>query len=185
MYKSVFIKAALLSLAGIASQGVFAADGTVNFTGDIVDAPCSIAPSSQAMTVSLGKVSRNAFDGAIAGTASIGKKSIPAKFKIDLTGCGATAKGATVTFSGTADSDNATLLRVANAGQVGVSSASGVGIEIDDSAGTPISLGAASAQYVLGLGDNALNFQAAYVATKSIVTTGPANSVAQFTIAYK
>lgn len=185
MQKKVFIQLAALAAAGVLSQGAFAADGTINFTGDIVDAPCSISPNSQNLTVPLGKVARTVFDGATAGTAVVGKKATPARFSIDLLGCGATAKGATVTFAGTADLDDATNLRLANAGQVGVGAASGVAIELGDSAGTKIPLGSASAQYTLGTGDNSLKFQAAYVATKATVTTGPANSVAQFTVAYK
>ncbi|WPH13682.1 fimbrial protein [Variovorax paradoxus] len=184
MQKTVFVKFAALAVAGALSQAAFAADGTINFTGEIVDAPCSISPNSQNLTVPLGKVTRNAFGGT-AGTAVIGTKATPARFTIDLLGCGATAKGATVTFSGTADLDNATTLRLANAGQVGVGSASGVAIELGDSAGTKIALGSPSADYVLGLGDNSLKFQAAYVATKTAVTVGPANAVAQFTVAYK
>ena len=184
MQKTVFVKFAALAVAGVLSQAAFAADGTINFTGEIVDAPCSISPNSQNLTVPLGKVTRNAFGGT-AGTAVIGTKATPARFTIDLLGCGATAKGATVTFSGTADLDNATTLRLANAGQVGVGSASGVAIELGDSAGTKIALGSPSADYVLGLGDNSLKFQAAYVATKTAVTVGPANAVAQFTVAYK
>ena len=124
MPKTIFVKLATLAVAGMLSQGAFAADGTVNFTGEIVDAPCSISPNSQNMTVPLGKVSRTVF-GTVSGTppvstATIGKKSTPAHFTIDLLGCGATAKGATVTFSGTADLDDASYLRVANSGQVGV-----------------------------------------------------------------
>ncbi|RSZ31173.1 MULTISPECIES: fimbrial protein [unclassified Variovorax] len=184
MKKFVIAKFAALAAVGLLSQGAFAADGTINFTGEIVDAPCSISPNSQNMTVPLGKVSRTAFDGATAGTAVVGKKATPAKFTIDLLGCGATAKGATVTFTGTADTD-ATLLRLANAGQVGVGAASGVAIELGDSAGTKIPLGQESGQYVLGLGDNSLKFQAAYIATKTAVTVGPANATAQFTVAYK
>lgn len=185
MKKFVVARLAILAAAGALSQSAFAADGTINFTGEIVDAPCSISANSQNMVVPLGKVSRTTFDGSTAGTAVPGKKATPAKFKIDLLGCGASAKGAIVTFSGTADSDDATSLRVANAGQVSVGAASGVAIEIGDSAGTKIPLGSASGEYVLGLGDNSLNFQAAYVATKTTVTPGPANSVAQFTVAYK
>ncbi|KQW61449.1 fimbrial protein [Variovorax sp. Root411] len=189
MQKTVFVKLATLAVAGMLSQGAFAADGTVNFTGEIVDAPCSISPNSQNLTVPLGKVSRTVF-GTVTGTppvstATIGKKSTPANFTIDLLGCGATAKGATVTFSGTADLDDPSYLRLANAGQVGVGAASGVAIELGDSAGTKIALGSPSGEYVLGLGDNSLKFQAAYVATKTAVTVGPANSVAQFTVAYK
>ncbi|HWW68719.1 MAG TPA: fimbrial protein [Duganella sp.] len=185
MQKTVLVKFAALAVAGVLSQAASAADGTINFTGEIVDAPCSISPNSQNLTVPLGKVSRTVFDGATAGTAVVGKKATPARFTIDLLGCGATAKGATVTFSGTADLDDATYLRLANAGQVGVGSASGVAIELGDSAGTKIALGSPSGEYVLGLGDNSLKFQAAYVATKTAVTVGPANSVAQFTVAYK
>lgn len=191
MQKAAFIKLAALVAAGVLSQGAFAADGTINFTGDIVDAPCSISPNSQNMTVPLGKVSRNVFGTLSTATppvfsgGTVGKKSTPAKFSIDLLGCGATAKGATVTFSGTADLDDATVLRVANAGQVGAGAASGVGIEIGDSAGAKIPLGSESGQYVLGVGDNSLKFQAVYVSTKTAVTTGPANGTAQFTVAYK
>jgi major type 1 subunit fimbrin (pilin) len=184
--KAAIVKFAALAMAGVLSQGAFAADGTINFTGEIADAPCTISPNSQNMTVPLGKVSRTEFDGATAGTAVVGKKSAtPAKFNIDLLGCGATAKGATVTFSGTADLDDATNLRLANAGQVGVGAASGVAVELGDSAGTKIPLGSPSGTYTLGLGDNSLKFQAAYVATKTAVAVGPANSVAQFTVAYK
>jgi major type 1 subunit fimbrin (pilin) len=113
MQKTVFVKFAALAVASVLSQAAFAADGTINFTGEIVDAPCSISPNSQNLTVPLGKVSRTVFDGATAGTAVVGKKTTPARFKIDLLGCGATAKGATVTFSGTADLDDATNLRLA------------------------------------------------------------------------
>lgn len=186
MQKNRLIHIAALAAAAAFAQGAFAAaDGTINFTGDIVDAPCSISAGSQNKPVPLGKVTRTVFDGATAGTATVGKHSAAADFTIDLLGCGATAKGATVTFTGTADADDATVLRIANAGQVGVTAASGVAIEIGDSAGTKIALGSASGQYTLGLGDNSLKFKASYVATKTTVTTGPANSTAQFTVAYK
>ena len=192
MQKSVFAKFASLAIAGVLSQGAFAADGTINFTGEITDAPCSVSANSQDMTVPLGKVSRNVFGITAPGTtpavtaATVGKKSIPANFTIDLLGCGATAKGASVSFSGTADLDNTTTLRVANAGQAGTAAASGVAIEIADSAGAKIDLNTGkSIDYPLGLGDNSLKFQAAYIATKPAVTVGPANSTAQFTIAYK
>ncbi|BEP37727.1 long polar fimbria major subunit LpfA [Variovorax sp. V59] len=186
MQKTVFVKFAALAVAGVLSQAASAADGTINFTGEIVDAPCSISPNSQNLTVPLGKVSRTAFDGGTAGTAAVGKKATPAKFTIDLLGCGASATGATVSFSGTADLDDATYLRLANAGQVGVGAASGVAIELADSTGAKIALNTGkSGEYILGLGDNSLKFQAAYIATKTAVTVGPANAVAQFTVTYK
>lgn len=186
MQKNRFIQIAALAAAGVFAQGAFAVEGTINFTGDIVDAPCSIAAGSQSLSVPMGKIARTVFDGATAGTATVGKKApVPAKFSIDMLGCGATAKGATVTFSGTADADDATNLRLSNSGQAGAASASGVAIELGDSAGTKIALGSASSQYALSAGDNSLKFQAVYVATKAAVTTGPANATAQFTVNYK
>lgn len=181
-----------MAVAGVLSQSAFAIDGTINFTGEITDAPCSVSANSQNMTVPLGKVSRNVFGITAPNvkpavtTATVGRKSVPANFTIDLLGCGASAQGATVSFSGTGDVADPTTLRLANSGQVGAPAASGVAIEIADSAGTKIALNTGtSADYPLRLGDNSLRFQAAYVATGPAVTVGPANAVAQFTIAYK
>ncbi|MDQ0073523.1 major type 1 subunit fimbrin (pilin) [Variovorax boronicumulans] len=184
MKKFVLIKFASLAVAGLLSQGAFAIDGTINFTGEITTQACSVSPSSQNLIVPLGKVSTNVFGGI---PATIGAMSTPAKFTIDLLGCDTTTiKNASVSFSGTSDLDNNTKLRLANAGQVGVASASGVAIEIGDSTGAKIDLNTGkSGDYILGQGDNSLKFQAAYIATKNVVTPGPANAAAQFTIAYK
>lgn len=184
MQKTSFTKLAALAIAGVMSQGAFAADGTINFTGEITTQACSVSPNSQNLIVPLGKVSTNAFGGT---PATIGAKSTPANFTIDLLGCDTTTiKNASVSFSGPGDFDNTTKLRLANAGQAGVGSASGVAVEIANSAGTKIDLNTGnSGDYILGRGDNSLKFQAAYIATKTAVTAGPANAVAQFTIAYK
>ncbi|MCR6480125.1 fimbrial protein [Variovorax sp. ZS18.2.2] len=191
MKKSAFIKFASLAVAGLLSQGAFAADGTINFTGEITDALCSVSPSSQNLTVPLGKVSRNVFGirPAVGTTpavnnATVGTKSTPAKFSIDLLGCGASATGATVTFTGPTDAVVATALRV-GAGEVNGGFARGVAIELGDSSGKKIDVGSPSGEYILTPGDNSLKFQAAYVATLPGVTAGPANGSAQFTIAYK
>ena len=180
MQKNQFARLAALSLAGVLSQGVFAApDGVINFTGEITDAPCSVSPASQNMTVPLGNVSRTQLDGAV------GKKGPnPADFSIDLLACPASAKAATVSFAGVPDAIDATTLAVSNAGLVGVEKANGVAVEIADSTGTKIPLGSESQEYILGVGDNSLKFQANYVATQSTVTVGPANAIAQFTVAY-
>ena len=176
MRKCMVISAAL---AAFASSAAFAQDGTINFTGEIVGTPCQIAPGDQNMTVPLGMVAQSTLNGA-AGTTSA-----PVRFTINLQGCDATAKGASLKFQGTPDADAQGLLRLANAGQVGVGKASGVAIGLADSVGNRIPLGMESSDYVIGEGDNALQFQAMYVATKDQVTAGPANASAQFTITYK
>ncbi|HWW05416.1 MAG TPA: fimbrial protein [Collimonas sp.] len=171
-------KLVAVAVAGLLSQAAFADGGTVIFNGNITDSPCSISSGSTSQVVQLGSISKAALNGAAA------KKSTPAKFNILLTDCGSTAKGATVTFTGTTDATVTDDLRIDNAGQVGVTAATGVAIELGDSAGTKIPVGKASAAYVLGLGDNPLAFQAAYVSTGDTVTAGPANATAQFVVAY-
>jgi type 1 fimbria pilin len=180
MKKVTFAKCAALVVAGVLSQGASAAaDGTINFTGEITDQICSVSANSQNMIVPLGKVSKSVF-----GTTA-GAKSTPAHFKIDLLNCPAGSNGAHVTFQGTANSVNSKLLRINNAGEVGVLAATGVGVELSDSTGTPFALGSESPRYPLGEGDNSLKFQAAYVSTGTAVTVGPANATAQFTVSYK
>lgn len=178
MRKTAFIKIATLTVAGVLSQGAFAADGNVNFTGEITDAICSVAPGSQNLVVPLGKVSRTVLEGAP------GKGSTAAKFTIELLNCPAGSNKAKITFSGKEDLLNKDLLAIANAGIVGKGAAEGVGIEIGDSAGAAIKLGSPSAEYILGQGDNSLKFQARYLSTAAVVKAGPADSTAQFTIAY-
>ncbi|MBS81748.1 fimbrial protein [Variovorax sp. Varisp41] len=159
---------------GALSQAAMASDGTINFQGEIIDATCSVAPSSQNKTVQLGKIVSRAFTG-------IGTISTPVDFSIDLLDCKTdTLKNAQVTFSGTADGDN---LAIANSGQT-VAAATGVSIQLKDSTGNPIKLGTPSPKYILGNGTNSLQFKANYFATKDSVTVGPANGMAQFTVAY-
>ncbi len=179
MKQMTIAKLVAVAAAGLLSQAAFADGGTVNFNGSIVDSPCSIDPSSQNITVPMGAISRAVLNGAA------GKRTLtPSKFQILLTNCGATAKGATVTFTGTTDAKVTDDLAIANAGQVGVTAATGVAIELGDSAGTKIPVGSASGTYVLGVGNNPLNFQATYVSTGPAVTVGPANSTAQFVVTY-
>jgi len=169
-------KLAAVVMYGVLSQAAFAADGTINFSGEIVDAPCSLSPTSQNLTVALGSVARTVLDG------GAGKKATPAKFSLELTGCGASANGATVTFNGTADAQLTDSLRV-GVGEIGA--ATGVAIELGDSNGAKIALGSESGKYVLAPGNNPLKFQAVYVSTLPAVTVGSANAVAQFTVNYK
>lgn len=193
MKKIAVAKLLVVATAGLLTQGAMADGGTVNFNGQIVDSPCSIDPSSENIIVPMGTVSRTVLNGAA------GKKSTPSKFRILLTNCGASAKGATVTFTGKSDGKVTDNLAINNAGQVGsagdptstpptassgVVAATGVSIELGDSAGTKIPVGSASKAYVLGVGDNPLQFQAAYVSTGATVTAGPANSTAQFVVSY-
>ncbi len=176
MNKNTLAKFALLATAAAVSQAALAVDGNIQFNGEIVDAPCSISPGATNLVVPLGKVSSTALNG------SAGRYSTPAQFELQLTQCSDTAKGATVTFSGAADTINTDALAT-SIGEIG--GATGVAVELRDSAHQKIKLGTASPQYTLRTGTNNLKFEAAYVSTGAKVTTGPANATAQFTVAYK
>lgn len=87
-----------------------------------------------------------------------------------------------MSFTGTADASGNRL-------RVGVGEASGfatgVSIEIADSAGTPINLECVVGRLSAGGGQQPLRFQASYYSTAATVTAGTGNAVAQFTVAYQ
>lgn len=154
------------------TSSVMAADGTINFTGSITDQTCTVGNS---VSVNLEKVAKSALDG------GSGKKAAPTPFTISLTDCPDTVTGASVTFDGTPDSVNQTLLALDS----GTGNATGVGIEIADKNGTPIPVHTRSPDFTLSSGSNSLEFLARYVSTGATVGTGKANGTSQFTIAYK
>ncbi|MCV5341179.1 long polar fimbria major subunit LpfA1, partial [Escherichia coli] len=102
MKKVVF---ALTALA-LTSGSAFAAesgDGTVKFTGEIVDSPCVLSVDSQNQEVVLGQVQKSVF-------AAVGDKSPAKPFEIKLEDCDTTTmKKANVSFTGVGDADQSDL----------------------------------------------------------------------------
>lgn len=168
----------LVSLALVLSaygSAAMAADGTVKFSGDIVDTPCVVSTDSVNQTVTLGKVKASKF-------AKVKDTSADQGFSIKLEECDNTVKKtASVMFTGSQDSTDNTLLAISNV----AGAATGVGIEILSNAGTVIPLGTASADNSLQTGENVLNFKAHYKSTLASVGVGPANSQADFQVSYK
>lgn len=167
---------ATVLLAGFAFTGlVNAADGTINFTGNITDAACTITPSTANQVVSLGTVSSSAFT-------SAGSTASPTRFKIVLTACPVTVTSATVKFDGPADTANSSLLALTSA--TGVATGVAVGLYEND-ATTQVVLGSASASQALSATSNTtFEFVAKYVATNTSVIAGSANAVSDFTVSY-
>ncbi|MFO6296916.1 fimbrial protein [Rahnella selenatireducens] len=172
------VKSALFMVvtAGLFCSAANASDGTVNFTGDIVDAPCVVSADTQNQNVNLGQVKSSNFK-------AVKDTSAYKDFKINLEECSTTTlKNADITFRGSSDTDNKDLLGIGN--QSGA--AKGVGIEISD-AGTAavIPMNIASPSYALKDGQNTLYFKARYVSTLATVTPGHASAQADFQLAYK
>lgn len=159
-------------LAGSAFASVAqAADGTINFTGKIIDTACVVSPASKSVNVSFGEVSKDAFNG-------VGSSTAPTQFSIVLTNCPVAVTSAVVLFDGPVDQTNRKLLKV--------SAATGVGIGIfEEDTSTLIPIATRSASRALTPGaDTTFNFVAKYVATVAAVTIGEANATTEFTVSY-
>ena len=188
----------LTSATCLMANQVLAADGTINFTGEITAASCvasagagsSVGGSKgkQIIDVNLGKVSMDALGGsAEAGLAA----GTAINLKLD---CGNTAAGLTTVkfgfdpLSGSGvDPKNNNLLKITG-------SASGVGIGMFDADSQLINLSAnesyAAPLSKTGDGEEAqysatLNMRASYVANGDELKPGTANGTLPFTLTYE
>lgn len=152
-----------------------AADGTINFTGNIIADACVVDTASKNMTVNLGDVSTTAFTAA-------GDKASPTHFEIALSDCPAEITTVSAKFDGRADPANTDLLALDTAGG---EEASNVGIEIADDTGLVIPMFSQSKEYPIENGGVVMDFVARYTATSDSVGTGVANGTAEYTINYQ
>lgn len=171
--KKNLIVATLTAAAALCSASSFAQDGTVNFTGEIIDSACTVdIGSNNTMVVDLGKVAKTAFTG-------VGSTASATKFTLVLKDCPATVSSAKVKFDGTGYANDNTVLALTP----GATTATGVAIQLSDAANV-LPLATSSASYPLSsTGVNNLDFFARYIA-KGTVVAGLANSTANFTVNY-
>ncbi|MNJ19594.1 Type-1 fimbrial protein, A chain precursor [compost metagenome] len=194
MHKSIKAFLAITTTGFITSTAV-AADGTVNFSGEIIAASCSIsagagtsvtgAAGDQVIDVKLGKISSNSIKGVAGGGITAGQT---VNLNLD---CGTTAADVTaVTMqfdpsSGSGiDGKNPNLLRTTG-------TATGVGIGIYNTANRLLNLssnesirGAISGDATAGYKAK-LSLRAAYVANGWTVKPGTATGTLPFTLSYE
>ncbi|HCB2207738.1 TPA: fimbrial protein [Citrobacter farmeri] len=151
-------------------------DGTVNFTGEIIDASCTVdIGANNTMEVILGKVSKTVFTG-------VGSYASSTEFDLKVKDCPATIHGIAVKFDGQGyNGDNSVLAVTAGTG-----TAEGVAIELLDKNQKVVPLFTVSDIYPLADGETTLTlpFYARYKQVAATVKPGPANSTAQFTLNY-
>lgn len=173
------MKNKLLFLMFFAATPALAADGTINFTGEILESACQVDTSSANQTVELGKVSASAFD-------QSGATAAATKFDIKLTNCPTTDGSptiASVKFDGTNNTTNPDILAL-----TGTSTAKDVGIAIYEKDGaTLIPMSNKSQDNTIDTTSSAvtLSFIAKYMSTAAKVGAGTANGTTNFTIIYK
>lgn len=166
---------ALASVSGVIS-GAHAADGTINFTGEVLDAACTVdVGATSALTVDLGKVQKSAFSGD-------GSTAAATKFTLKLSACPESVTSATVKFDGTAFAGDNTVLALTS----GTGVATGVGIQLMDATNTVVPLFTASSAYTLTTdAENDLDFYARYIQKGDTIAAGKADATASFTIDYQ
>ncbi len=165
-----------LSALAVVSTSAFAAesgDGTIKFTGEIVDAPCVVSTDSQNQEVVLGQVKKNIFK-------AIGDKSSSKHFKLEDCDITSNTK-VNVSFNGVGDTDDATLVSV----NTEAGAATGVGIGIYDNANKLVEMNTGKSTTTLAAGQTVLYYTANYVATKDTVTTGYGNAEVDFNLSYE
>lgn len=167
----------MASAAQAAVSGTPGGTGTVNFKGQIVDAPCSIKPDSNNQDVDMGAVTVKTLE---AGRSS----NVP--FELHLESCDVSggAKTVGIMFDGVrAEQGNDALLMLNG-------SAKGAGLGIVDKTGKDLVLGSESSLGEVVQGDNTLSFTA-YLeklgqgGTAASVVPGSYTSIANFTLTYK
>jgi type 1 fimbria pilin len=180
MMAAVLAFGATSMMAQAANQG----SGTVTFTGEIIDAACSIAPGNIDQTVTLGQISNVSLKD---GRAS----EVQEPFKIILEDCSlATAKTVKTTFTGktggTAGTDTKSI------GFGSGSTASGASIVITDTnnSNAVVELGKATTGQVLAIGDTdaELQFKAFLKGNGGALSTiksGAFTSVVNFALSYQ
>lgn len=165
-----------LAATSVLSAHAFAAAGTVNFTGSVLDSACTVDTASKDQTVALGAYNKTEFTAA-------GVKTAAKKFNIVLKDCPATVTSAHVRFDGKPEATNSDLLAI-DSSVTGAAKGIAINLMTADKADLPLH-GDNSYSYTLSsTEDNKLDFYAQYQSTAATVTAGPANSVATFSVVY-
>ena len=167
--KKTIVIAMLAAGSALSMTHAFAAAGTVNFNGNILDAACDVDVASK-------NYYKTEFPAA-------GSRTAATKFDIILKNCPATVINAKVRFDGTPDLSNSSLLAI-DSSVPGAATGVAINLMTADKADLPLH-GSNGYSYTLSsTADNTLNFYAQYQSTNAAVVAGPANSVANFSVVY-
>ncbi|TCZ55660.1 fimbrial protein [Klebsiella grimontii] len=170
---SYFIVPFIATLSSYAN----AADGTINFTGEILETACSVnIGANNSLNVILGKVAKSSFQ-------SAGETAAATKFTIKLRNCPQSLSSATIKFDGKMNSTNNSYLALTS----GTGVAEGIAVALYDSSQSLVPLMTSSTNYNLSSeSENNLEFYAKYIATSAVeaIKAGTANATTTFSVIY-
>lgn len=173
MHRTLFFSPALIITLALST---YAADGTINFTGTILDAACTVDPGSANQTVPMGSVNKASFT-------NVGDLASSGPIVITVNACDPSITRIAARFEGTEAAGNSQILALTPGGATGV----GIGIfEADGTTLVPLNTKSVGIVAPAAGASADLNFVAKYVATaaNADITAGDANSVATFTLDY-
>jgi len=169
-------------MGGLAAMPAMAAggDGTLNFTGSVVDAACTVAPDSKNMTVDFGTIGLAAFLNSTYPYTSNSKT-----ITINLLDCPATISSATLQITG----NSVAVKNIGNglATDTGAGAAKGVAIIFGTvDSGFYITVNSPGRTYNISEGDNKLQFIGSVqtINGSGNVTAGTVSATAQYNIVY-
>ncbi|WP_336240699.1 fimbrial protein [Citrobacter werkmanii] len=145
----------------------------VNFEYSV--STCQVTSGKDSLNVTMGNIDKSVFK-------STGSMSDPISFNLYLSCDSAMEGGVQVTFSGTQNSTDNTILALSGAGSGGT--ASGIGLALFDKDNSALPLDSFSTVYPAVAGDSQLLFIARYKAVQMPVTAGQANATSTFTLSY-
>ncbi|EBY6849601.1 type 1 fimbrial protein [Salmonella enterica subsp. enterica] len=152
-----------------------AADGVIEFKGEIISPPCTLSPANANIAVPLGTYTTDALSGK-------GTQTTAQNFDIILTNCSAEKYTSVETrFNFTADSADEQYIAIN-----GADKASGVAIKLMEQDGSVIKPNTKSK--AIPLPDNQglnLSYKASYVSTEETVGEGSANATGTFELLYQ
>lgn len=175
MTKSFYLLSALLSLT---AADALAADSTITISGYVRDNGCAVAGESKDFIVDL-------LDNAAKQFNAVGATTPAIPFRIVLSPCGGSVSAVKVGFTGVANNDNTSLLKLDG----GTAAAAGMGVQILDGQQATLPINASSSAIpwtTLTPGQsNTLNFYARLMATQVPVTPGHVSATATFTLEFQ
>ena len=174
--KKKLLVLAIVAFGSLSVSNVFATAGTVNFTGEVLDTSCDVDIGSQNQTVPLGEYSKSEFT-------SAGYVTAAKKFDIVLKNCPSSVTSAKVRFDGEPDATDSTLLAIDNS-LAGAATGVAINLMSADKEQLPLHDEGSYSYTLSSTDDNTLDFYAQYKSTADDVTSGPANSVANFSVIY-
>lgn len=172
-----FVTMALSVTAAQAATG----DGTITFSGKVIDAPCGIATESASQSIDFGQISKSLLEKN--GISQI--KQIPIKLiNCDLTKAG-TGAGAATSYKGVKVTFNGNTVTGATS-ELATTGNTGTAIVISASTGSLVKFNDTGSLQALGNNSNTLMYTTwAKKATNGTIAEGEFNATTNFTLAYE